>query len=1181
MKLADRCRHEFDGSDQHRGRSYFDSRAVEIGYTDAQSAQACSAGSNGSRYDVKIDWCGADSGLLVVRCSCPRFDDGHACKHLWATILELDRLGFGAKVPGRSLLDLDEVGWEIQAGVPLEYSSHGPKRDQVTIVTPGPPGESGIGNSTSEKGQRSAQYSKPQDFRHRAPWQQTLEYVRRNQARAAENDIRPTNFLARRERQAWYVLDVGRSVANDGLVIAVEQRERKKDGQFGKPKSLQLDAARAKTFTDPADRELLELFAANSHWAVYDSGNRSRYSYYSFAANYSAIKIPSTNRDFVLPRLAASGRFLWKLEQSQPFEDGQPVGWNPDNPWYFTLTVAANDKKQRWTVGGRFQREGNSRPIDEVVLVEKGLLLFASGELCPLESTDIVPWLQAIHRQSAIEVPYRDRTLFLKQLWSTPALPQVELPENLAIEKVQAAPLPKLQIHAPNDRRAPKNHLAANVFFLYGDQREHEIAADNRLNAFYSDGGEPAARVDAASVDDSKTGGERSKGRSKAAVRAIERVILRDLDREKQYLHGLSEFPIQRATDFGASPGELQFHQKHLASMVDKLAAQGWRVEAEGKLFRSAGTFQIEVTSEIDWFELDAAFDFDGIEVKLPDLLAAVRKGAKYVELGDGSRGILPERWLARYADLANLGASEDGKVRFKPSQALMIDALLAEQESGQDQIRLDQKFTKFRQRLKSFAGVQPKIAPKTFRGKLRQYQCEGLGWFHFLRTLGLGGCLADDMGLGKTVQVLALLESRRTRRLKRGETRVPSLVVVPKSLIFNWIDEAGRFTPKLRVADYTGIDRKVRVGPFEDHHLIVTTYGTLRRDITRLKDQPFDYVILDEAQAIKNAGSQAAKASLLLRAEHRLALTGTPIENHLGELWSLFEFLNPGMLGMSSSFASLCRGASRDSHQSLAELAQAVTPFILRRTKDQVLKELPKKTEQTLYCEFSPKERQAYNQLRDYYRAKLSKTIEEKGLNQSKIHVLEALLRLRQASCHFGLVDKKKSKLPSAKLETLLEQVREIVGEGHKGLIFSQFTSLLAIVRKRLDAEGIRYEYLDGRTRKRKERVDAFQNDPDCPLFLISLKAGGHGLNLTAADYVYILDPWWNPAVEAQAIDRTHRIGQTRRVFAYRIIAKDTVEEKVLKLHESKRELADAIITANDSLIRKLTAEDLKLMLS
>jgi SNF2 family DNA or RNA helicase len=367
----------------------------------------------------------------------------------------------------------------------------------------------------------------------------------------------------------------------------------------------------------------------------------------------------------------------------------------------------------------------------------------------------------------------------------------------------------------------------------------------------------------------------------------------------------------------------------------------------------------------------------------------------------------------------------------------------------------------------------------------------------------------------------------------------------------------------------------------FDDHDVIVTTYGTLRRDAALLKDVTFDYAILDEAQAIKNAATESAKAARLLRAEHRLALSGTPVQNHLGELWSLFEFLNPGMLGSGSAFG-LDGGAARTADaDGRALLGRALRPFILRRTKEQVARDLPERTEQVLYCEMDPAQRRLYDELRDHYRRALLPRVAHDGIARSKIQILEALLRLRQAACHPGLLDRDRRHEPSAKLDALLPRLFEVREEGHKALVFSQFTSLLAIVRAALDRGDVPYEYLDGHTRDRQARVERFQGDPDCRLFLLSLKAGGLGLNLTAAEYAFLLDPWWNPAVEAQAIDRTHRIGQTRPVFAYRLIARDTVEEKVLELQETKRDLARAIVMTDDGLLRALTRDDLELLLS
>ena len=529
---------------------------------------------------------------------------------------------------------------------------------------------------------------------------------------------------------------------------------------------------------------------------------------------------------------------------------------------------------------------------------------------------------------------------------------------------------------------------------------------------------------------------------------------------------------------------------------------------------------------------------------------------------------------LRRIGPLAGMGKPEQGHVRFRHSQAGLLDALVA----AQPEARCDETFARVREELRRFHSVEPAAQPAGFVGQLRDYQSEGLGWMHFLQRFSFGGCLADDMGVGKTAQVLALLESRRELRAA-GEPVGPSLVVVPKSLVFNWKEEAARFTPQLRVLDHTGLERNGN--DFGAYDLVLTTYGTLRRDAWRFKDAEFDYVVLDEAQVVKTAETESSKAARLLRGRHRLAVSGTPMENHLGELWTLFEFLNPGMLGAANAFKVVGGSMRNPDEETRRLLGHALRPFFLRRTKEQVARELPSKTEQTVYCELEPEQRKLYDELRQHYRDSLLRRIETAGLAKSKIQVLEALLRLRQAACHPGLLDSKRSSDSSAKLDVLLEQLREVLDEGHKALVFSQFTSLLKILRARLNRDGVLYEYLDGATLDRQTRVERFQNDKDCRLFLVSMKAGGLGLNLTAAEYVFILDPWWNPAVEAQAVDRAHRIGQTRPIFTYRLIARDTVEEKVLELQKTKRDLAAAIIGAENSMIRDLRSEDLALLLS
>ncbi len=718
-------------------------------------------------------------------------------------------------------------------------------------------------------------------------------------------------------------------------------------------------------------------------------------------------------------------------------------------------------------------------------------------------------------------------------------MPPLELVETLNLEEIVAKPRPCLTLRTPRQN-----------WGLGSDKLIGELEFD------YDGAVIPAGRTTPLAVSTE-----------------LGLVIRRDPRTESAADVKLFELGFREAKDPRLDPGTLELPAKRMPVVTKELVAVGWRIEAEGKLIRPAGEFKLALSTGIDWFELEGGVDYGDQRVSLPDLLAAARRGEAMIELGDGSMGMLPEEWLKKYGMLADLATGdENGNLRFSSAQAGMLDALLA----AQPEIRVDAAFEKVRQNLRQFEGVVALDSPPGFHGELRPYQREGLGWLDYLQRFGFGGILADDMGLGKTIQVLALLQRRRAHCQAKG----PSLAVVPRSLVFNWHQEATKFTPRLRVLDYTGPGRHALRESFSDYDLIITTYGTVRTDIAELAPIEFDYAILDEAQAIKNAESQSAKAARLLRSRFKLAMSGTPIENHIGELWSIFEYLNPGMLGSDTVFKRYAgSGTLEEIDRTL--LAKSLRPFILRRTKQQVVQDLPEKTEQTLYCDMEADQRRCYDELRKHYRDALLRK-DSAELNRSKIEVLEALLRLRQAACHPALISAELGGEASAKLDLLIPSIAEVVEEGHKVLVFSQFTSFLAIVRERLDQEKIVYEYLDGRTRNRAAKVERFQTDPDCPIFLISLKAGGLGLNLTAAEYVYLLDPWWNPAVEAQAIDRSHRIGQTQHVFAYRLICRDTVEEKILELQQKKRDLADAILNAdNKGVIQNLTREDLEFLLS
>ena len=412
----------------------------------------------------------------------------------------------------------------------------------------------------------------------------------------------------------------------------------------------------------------------------------------------------------------------------------------------------------------------------------------------------------------------------------------------------------------------------------------------------------------------------------------------------------------------------------------------------------------------------------------------------------------------------------------------------------------------------------------------------------------------------------------------EQAKAESAALLVVPKSLIANWQRESEKFTPSLRFLEYMGNFRNKDVSIFNDYDMIITTYGTMLRDIEILRKYKFHHIILDESQAIKNPLAKSAKAARLLNAEHRIVMTGTPVENNTFELWSQFAFLNPGLLGsmdyFKKEFANPIEAAGDE--KTAETLRKLVYPFILRRTKEQVALELPPRTERIVYTDMDAAQKKFYTQTRERYRAELLGLIETEGMNNARFKVLEGLLRLRQIAIHPVLVDKNyKGEAP--KFEILLETLETLQAENHKALIFSQFVETLKLVKKELNSRKIKYIYLDGQTQKRQDKVDEFQNDPSIPFFLISLKAGGVGLNLTAADYVIHLDPWWNPAVEMQASDRAHRIGQTRPVFVYKIIARGTVEEKILELQEKKRALVKNIIATEASFFKSLTQDDVK----
>jgi non-specific serine/threonine protein kinase len=612
-----------------------------------------------------------------------------------------------------------------------------------------------------------------------------------------------------------------------------------------------------------------------------------------------------------------------------------------------------------------------------------------------------------------------------------------------------------------------------------------------------------------------------------------------------------------------------------LVGYVPKLVEAGFEVYGEDdiksvRINRSVPKMKVSVSSGIDWFDVKAVASFGDLEVPLADIRKAVKKHERFIKLCDGSIGEIPKEWIDRYRHLFNLSKDTEDGMRLTRSQLMILDAAVEEAEWD----GVDEQFLKQRERLKNITSIEPRDLTEGFVGELRHYQKFGYDWLHFLHDNEFGGCLADDMGLGKTIQALVFLNSLR----KSGHAKRADLVVMPKSLLENWKRESSHFTPDARVLIHAESDRIKDEKQFDDYDLVLTTYGIMLRDVDILSAYRFHYVILDESQAVKNPVCLTGKAARLLKGDHKLVLTGTPVENSTSELWSQFAFINPGMLGSLDYFTNefvnpIERRGDRETAEHLRKL---VYPFILRRTKEKVAPELPPKTERVIYCEMEAPQQQLYNQARDRYRAELLGLIDSSGMNEARMKILEGLLRLRQLANHPKLIDKAYTG-GSVKLEVLMEELETLRAEGHKALVFSQFTQMLKLIRAELDAKQIPYMYLDGHTQNRQEKVDAFQNDTEMPFFLISLRAGGVGLNLTAADYVIHIDPWWNPAVERQASDRTHRIGQENPVFINRLIAKGTVEEKILELQDRKRDLVDQLISNENGFFKSLNADDVK----
>ncbi len=652
----------------------------------------------------------------------------------------------------------------------------------------------------------------------------------------------------------------------------------------------------------------------------------------------------------------------------------------------------------------------------------------------------------------------------------------------------------------------------------------------------------------------------------------------RGLKQENQYLSLLNNLGL----DFSEN-GKINLPKLKAFSLINEnktsLENVGFIIEQEivknKKFFLGESSISIEIRENIDWFDIYANVTFGDFTIPFNELRRIISLKGNEITLPNGEIAVIPEKWLIEYSEL--FAFVEDGKTRNGSQVSMKLKkhhlALVRDLENGQlAKVSMDRKLDK----LQNFKEIEDVNVPEYFNGVLRPYQLSGYNWLHFLMKYNFGGCLADDMGLGKTVQTLALLQAQRENNIRHA-----SLLIMPTSLVYNWELEANKFTPDLKILAYMGTNRNKDVAEFNNYDIVLTSYGIVRLDLQILTEFYFNYIILDESQAIKNPNSNISKAVRKLKSKYRLILTGTPLENSTMDLWSQMNFINPGLLGNQHFFKNefLTPIEKKKDENKTRKLNTIIKPFILRRHKSQVAKELPEKVENIKYSVMTQSQEDQYEEAKSYYRNKILDEIEKNGVKRSHFILLQGLTKLRQIANHPKMIDEKYTG-DSGKLEDVVQMISSALSEGHKILIFSQFVKHLSILCDYLNRHRIRFAYLDGSTKDRESQVRSFQEDDDIHIFLISLKAGGLGLNLTKADYVFLLDPWWNPAVEQQAIDRAHRIGQENKVFTYKFISKNTVEEKIIALQKRKIKLASDLITTEESFFKELSTDDIQALL-
>jgi SNF2 family DNA or RNA helicase len=952
-----------------------------------------------------------------------------------------------------------------------------------------------------------------------SPWQNELANLEKyiQDANEEENDYKESH--KGQQTNIWYELEPysGIQIYSNYKFLNISFHEASilRNGHLGKLKKKTFNNQNISHPRFTKDSRYLNLLKGH---LLFD------YSKYA-----SEAAVPSSLGKLVMKELVSSRRLFVHSSNNETGDDIIPLSMNDE-----IVSFSADIKKdnQNWILGGVFKGRSFEVDAQDATLSTDLNFLVSNNTIYQTDLGKLKTHCEYLVGYGNIIIPLDKKEELKKVIKNTIGLEQTLLDTDFGVEKKILKGIPKVEIVINENK---KTKVLGQLKFLYDSElhtplSKKEIFNDSSINDLF---------------------------------------YLKDQPHEKKILIFFDESPEVFAIEhLDTFTFEIELNDLNL--FVTKASKLDIEIRTQGFKVKHHHSSESSVKSKNDWFELDGKIHFDkDTGITIPEIIKKKSLDKNFIILGDGTIGIKPTIWLNKMNHLVELGVKEENRIKFNRAQSIILDLLLEDTE-----VARDNKFMETVRGLRSFSGVEKVKISKRFQGDLREYQNSGINWLNFLHQFRIGGCLADDMGLGKTIQVLAHLQ--KIKYTKEKYCKGQHLIVVPKSLVYNWQAEAKKFTPDLAVLVYEGNNREELQGTFSQYDLVIMTYAVMRKDIQELKDYEFSYSVLDEAQYIKNTNTLVAKAAYLINSKYKLALTGTPVENHIGELFSIFRYLIPSILPKGYS-----RGKVKSNKASMNVILKGLMPFILRRTKTEVLTDLPEKVESVLYCDFEKKQEVIYNEMKTFYQKSLTQKVNDGSIQKSKIQILEALLRMRQAACHPGLINQEYLSFTSSKVNTLLENLEALIDSGEKVLVFSQFTSFLSIIKTELESRNIDYAYLDGKTRNRELEVNNFKTDPKKSVFLISLKAGGVGLNLTEASYCFLIDPWWNPAVESQAIDRIHRIGQEKKVFAYRLITKGSIEEKIIKLQQNKRDISKNILATDESLLKQMSSEDLKFLFS